>query len=92
VAGDAASATFVRSTLPVVDTVAVPAPSTSLRAGSSQSTRRTGHPLLGWLQQFEGRSTPPRPTLGFRNGPALRYVPISRMTVIKNPNLLFRLR
>ena len=35
-----------------------------------------------------------RPPLGFRNGPALRYVQISRMTIIKTPNsnFLFRLR
>jgi hypothetical protein len=44
--GDAACATFVRSTPPVVDAVVVPAPSTSLRAGSSQSTRRMGHPPI----------------------------------------------
>jgi hypothetical protein len=57
VGGDAAGATLVRSTLPVVCAVVVPAPSTSLRAGSSQSTRGTGHPHLWWLLQFESRAT-----------------------------------
>jgi hypothetical protein len=50
-------------------------------------TRRTGHPHLWWLLQFE--SHPPRPPLGFRNGPALRYVQISRMTIIKTPTSYF---
>src|ERR1700693_4866177 len=31
----------------------------------------------------------PRPPLGFRNGPALRYVQISRMTIIKTPTSYF---
>src|ERR1700680_333529 len=30
-----------------------------------------------------------RPPLGFRNGPALRYVQISRMTIIKSPTSYF---
>ncbi len=61
VGGDAASATLVRSTLPVVYAVVVPdLPLTSLKVGSSQSTRSTEHPRLWWLLQFEGRAPPPK--------------------------------
>ena len=81
-------AQLVRSTLPVVDAVVVPAPST----GSGQALRKVR----------EGRGTGPvvasavwkpvhlpRPPLGFRNGPALRYVQISRMTIVKTPTSYF---
>jgi hypothetical protein len=33
--------------------------------------------------------TPRRPPLGFRNGPALRYVQISHMTIVKTPTSYF---
>ena len=32
---------------------------------------------------------PPRPPLGFRHRPALPYIPISRMTIIKTPTSYF---
>jgi hypothetical protein len=84
VGGDAAGATLVRSTPPVVYAVVVPA---------LFAYAKDGHPHLWWLLQFESRATcPAAHSLGFRNGPALRYVQISRMTIIKNSNFLFRLR
>ncbi len=48
---------------------------------------KDGHPHLWWLLQFESRAT--RPPLGFRNGPALRYVQISRMAIVKTSTSYF---
>ena len=52
-------------------------------------TRRTGHPHLWWLLQFEGPGHPARPTLRFPEQNALLYVLISRMTIIKTPTSYF---
>jgi hypothetical protein len=79
VGGDAAGATLVRSTPPVVYAVVVPA----LRLREGRGTRICG----GFCSLKAGH--PPRPRLGFRNGPALRYVQISRMTIIKTPTSYF---
>jgi hypothetical protein len=54
-------------------------------------TRRTGHPHLWWLLQFESRSTaPPTPRLPERTGVALRSDLAHKSD--QNSNLLFRLR
>jgi hypothetical protein len=52
VGGDAAGATFVRSTLPVVDAVGVPA---------LRKVREGRGPARWWLLQFESRPRPGHP-------------------------------
>jgi hypothetical protein len=62
------------------------------RTRPSQSTRRTGHPLLWWLLQLESRATPSAPNLRFpeRTGAALR-LDLAHDNH-QNSNLLFGLR
>jgi hypothetical protein len=59
-------AQLVRSTLPVVDAVVVPA---LRKVREGRGTR-----CCGGFCSLKAGPHPPRPTLGFRNGPALRYV------------------
>jgi hypothetical protein len=57
VGDDALDPIFVRSELPVMYAVVVPALRKIREEPALSEVEGTGHPQLGWLLQFEGRAT-----------------------------------